>query len=63
MRQRGAFTQNEISALFKAAAAAGVRVAYEVRPDGTKRIETLPLAMGEAAAGADIDAAIDAARL
>lgn len=59
MRRTAAFTQSELTAAFKAGAAAGVRVAIEVRPDGTKRLETFPmLPVGEAAAN-DIDAAIE----
>ncbi len=62
MRRAGAFTQSELTAAFKAAAAAGVRVAYEVRPDGTKRLETFPLTPGGATPANDIDAAIEGGR-
>jgi len=58
----GAFTQRELTAAFKAAKAAGVRVAYEVHPDGTKRVQTFPIAPAGAPAANDIDAAIEGGR-
>jgi hypothetical protein len=60
VRRAGAFTQSELTAAFKAGRAAGVRVVYEVRPDGTKRLETFPLGANEDPSPAnDIDDAID----
>jgi hypothetical protein len=61
MRRAGAFTQSELTAAFKAAAAAGMRVIYEVRPDGTKRLETFPLG-SEGAPANSIGEAIDGGR-
>jgi hypothetical protein len=62
VRRAGAFTQRELTAAFKAGTAAGVRVAYEVRPDGTKRLETFPIVPGNTQLGSDIDAAIEGGR-
>jgi hypothetical protein len=58
MRRPNAFTHAELAAAFKAGQAAGVRVVLEVKPDGTRRVETFPLLAGEAAAN-DIDTAIE----
>ena len=61
MRRTSAFTQAEMTAAFKAARNTGVRVALEVRPDGTRRIETFPMSLGEMPAITDINDAIEKA--
>jgi len=57
-----AFTQAEMAAATKVGLAANMRPAFELRPDGTRRIELLPMLGGDSADGGGIGAAIEAAR-
>jgi len=61
-RRAVAFTQAEMAAATKASLAANMRPAFELRADGTRRIEFLPMLGGDSADGGGIGAAIEAAR-
>ena len=58
MKRQSAFTNAEIQSAFKAARTNGMRVAFEVLPDGTRRIEGLPLQPGDARDAEDINDAV-----